>query len=85
MLHKVFTIYDSKSEAYCTPFYANARGQCIRNFVDSADSPESAINKHPEDYTLFELGTFDDCKAVFEMHPTPISLGVAIELIGAKL
>lgn len=81
MIHKLFAIYDSKAEAYNTPFCFNTIGQATRAFTDEAQNPQSSIAKHPEDFTLFELGSFDDSSASFELHATPKSIGTALEFV----
>lgn len=65
MMVKAFCLYDSKLEAYLTPFFAPNRGVAMRHFADLVSNPEHAFGKHPEDYTLFELGDFDDVTANF--------------------
>lgn len=79
MKHKIFTVYDSKVQAYMLPFYQQTKGAAIRAFKDTCNDSTHPFYKHPEDYTLFELGEFDDGKAKFELYKTPISLGVAHE------
>lgn len=79
MLHRLFSIYDSKAEAYLPPFSFPARGQAVRTFADSCNDPAHMFNKHPEDYTMFALGEFDDATATFEIFPTPEPIGKAIE------
>lgn len=79
MLSKMFTIYDSKSESYLRPFYCSQKGEAIRLFADEAKNPQSGIGKHPEDYTLFEIGTYDDSDASVVMLDAKISLGLALE------
>lgn len=81
MLHKIFAVYDSKTGAYCAPFFLKARGEALRSFIDTAQGNDTLISKHPEDFTLFELGEYDDLTASFKIHPSPVSLGVAVELI----
>lgn len=81
MIVKIFSVYDSKVEAYIQPFFMQSRGQAIRSFGDIAGDKTTNIGKHPADFTLFELGEFDDSNASFSMHNTPISIGVAIELL----
>ena len=51
----------------------------MRNFVDMANDVSHPVSRHPGDYTLFELGNFDESTGQIVPHPTPISLGVAIE------
>jgi hypothetical protein len=62
MISKVLSVYDSKAEAYMRPFTAQSTGAAIRSFTDeiNSDSPENQLSKHPEDYYLVELGTFDE-------------------------
>lgn len=75
----IFTVYDTKAEAYLPPFYMNTKGQAIRAFSDSANDRNHAFCKHPGDYVLFHLGSFDDADASFELDAAPQSVGVAIE------
>ncbi len=41
----------------------------------------SAIGKHPQDFTLFEIGEYDDSTAKITTYDAPVSLGVAIEFL----
>jgi hypothetical protein len=81
MLLQVFSVYDSKAEAYLPPFYIPAIGAAIRHFSDSANDPQTAFHKHPEDYGLFHLGSFDDNLCSFDLLPTPLHLGLAQDLL----
>jgi uncharacterized protein len=84
MITHIFTVYDSKTEAYLPPFYAQSKGAALRSFMDAVGDPQHEFAKHAEDYTLFYLGTFDDQSAQFVPQKTPQSLGVAIELKNSK-
>lgn len=79
MLLKIFSIYDTKAEAYNQPFFMTTIGQATRAFADEANNPNSNLSKHPEDYTLFEIGVFDDEDASVSMLVAPKSLGTALE------
>lgn len=80
MILKIFAVYDSKAEAYMPPFFMTSRGQAMRSFGDTADDPSTQLHKHPLDFTLFELGDFDDVNATFILHDHPKPLGLASEL-----
>ena len=41
------------------PFTAQAIGEASRLFEDECKNPETPMHKHPEDYALFQIGTFD--------------------------
>ncbi len=49
--------------------------------MESCNDAGHQFNKHPEDFTLFELGTYDDSSAKFDMGITPHGLGKALEYI----
>lgn len=66
MKHIICSIYDTATEAYMRPFTAQSDGQAIRLFEDETLRPESEIGKHPEDYALFRVATFDDNKGHME-------------------
>lgn len=57
MKKKTYCVYDSKVGVYGTPFYFLTHGQALRGWVDIANDPNTEIGKHPEDFTLFELGS----------------------------
>ena len=68
MKQQVFSIYDSKAQAYFPPFYLHNSQMAIRQFGDMVNDPESRVSKHPEDYTLFHLAEWDDQDS---KHKTP--------------
>lgn len=82
--HKVFAVYDSKVEAYMNPFCMRSKGEAIRAFTSTVNSGESAISKYPEDFTLFEIGEYDEMTGVLTPHETRINLGVAIEFVRGR-
>jgi hypothetical protein len=46
------------------PFFMQAHGQALRSFIDEVNNSESPFHKHPEDYSLFFVGEFDETGAV---------------------
>lgn len=78
---KIFTIYDSKAECYLTPFFLNEEGLAIRLFSDTINNPEHSFAKHPEDYTLFNIGAYNDADALLVANNAPLSLCNGIELV----
>jgi len=81
MILRVFSVYDSKAEAYMQPLFFQTKGLAIRSFSEAANDGKSTISLYPADYTLFELGSYDSDNAKFDLHSTPISVGVAIEFV----
>lgn len=58
----VYTIFDVASGMYMRPFFMQSDGQATRAFKDIATDADHEIGKHPEDYSLFRIGIFDDNK-----------------------
>lgn len=71
------SIRDQKAEAWLNPMFFLARAQAVRSFQDAVNGREGDIAKHPEDYTLFHLGYFDQLTGEVEVI-APTSLGVGI-------
>jgi len=78
MKHHIFTVFDSKAKAYLTPFFLHEDGMAIRVFSDCINDKTHMFGKHPEDYTLFNIGSWNDDKAKF-LTNNPISLGNGLE------
>lgn len=78
---KIFNVYDSKVGAYIEPIFKRSTGEALRCFIASVNSPGHDFGKFAGDYTLFELGIYDDETAKFSLLPTPKSLGVAVEFL----
>ena len=79
MTLKAFTVYDSKAEAYLQPFFMQSKGQAIRAFQDLANDETHQFGKYPADFTLFEIGEYDDATALIKNHDHKINLGIALE------
>lgn len=80
MLKLIYTILDTKAAAYLPPFYMRSNGEALRAFSDEISNGDSQIAKHPEDFILFQIGTFDEQTG--ELSPvSPISLAKAIDLV----
>ena len=79
MLLKIFTVFDSKVNAYMQPFFMTSTGQALRSFEDTVNDPSTQFYKHAADFTLFEIGTYDDAKAEFKISDAKTNLGCALE------
>lgn len=60
MIHKIFAVYDSKSQSYTPPYFQHRTEMAIRTFADCCNDNGHTFGKHPEDYTLYNLGEYDD-------------------------
>lgn len=75
---KMFTILDSKVEAFRSPFFCAHVGEAARMFERAANDKEIQIGQTPEDFSLFEVGEFDVATGVVTpIHP-PKNHGLAV-------
>lgn len=66
MKHSIHAVYDEKAKAYLPPFFLPNAAMAVRVFSDCVFSDDHQFGKHPGDYTLFCLGTFDIETAEFD-------------------
>ncbi len=81
MLQSIFTVYDEKAKAHLTPFFMHNSQLAERAFIDCINNDQHKFYRHPQDYTLFVHGTFDDEKAEFTLQFAPKPLGNGVEFI----
>lgn len=79
MNQKLFTVYDCKSEAYDRPWTSPSRGIAIRSLMDVLKDPQHPFSKWPSDFTLFEIGEYDNQTGTLIPYETKVNLGVLIE------
>jgi len=76
----VFAIFDAAAEAYLPPMFFDTKGMAIRSFADAVNQEDSGFSRHAADYTLFQIGSFDqstgELKAI-----TPDSMGNALQYV----
>lgn len=77
---RMFCVHDVKAEAFAKPFAVPTRGIAIRAFADQVNNPDSDLHKHPEDYTLFQIGEFDESTGMIQPQ-APESLGSAVQYL----
>lgn len=80
-----FSVFDSKAKTYLNPFFANSRGEAIRSFMDCARDPQHMFCRHAGDFTLVEIGMFDDFTCNFMTLPAPDIIGTAQQFQAERL
>ena len=85
MILKVFGIYDSKVAAYLPPFMMKTIGEAERALTSHVNDPQHNFCKHAADFTLFELGSWDDSNSKYTLHSTPRSIALLLEYKSQKM
>ena len=76
---KVFSIYDSKTECFMNPWYARTTGEAVRSFEQSIIDPNTSFHKYPDDFTLFDIGSWDDETGEILLNEAKVNIGLARE------
>lgn len=67
MILNAYTIFDTKALIFNTPFFALNHGVAGRMCADLAADTNTSVGRHPADYVLYCLGTYDDTRGAFEL------------------
>lgn len=60
MILGIYAVFDSKAETFCRPFTQANDAVAKRAFLAAAQEQGNEVNKYPEDYFLYKLGSYDD-------------------------
>ena len=81
MLLYIVAVRDSAADAFGRPFVVSTLGLATRSFIDEVANPDSAFHSHPSDYTLYELGSFDDNTGKFVSLESPRQIMRGLEAV----
>jgi len=84
MVTKIYAVYDTKAKLYQQPICLHNSGVACRAFSDLAKQHESPYGNHPEDFQLWEIGTYDDSLGVIECHDQKTHLIDFADLVGVQ-
>lgn len=73
MKKKMFSVWDEKAGAFLQPFFALTKDMAMRGFAMALEQAGSEMCRFPGDFTLFELGEFDDSDGSVKSSP-PVSV-----------
>ncbi len=76
MKKTIVAVFDKASNAFGQPIFAPAKGVALRSFTDEVNNnyETNQMYHHPDDFTLYDLGLFDDNTGEFELHNPPNKL-----------
>lgn len=77
---KVFAVRDTKLGVWMQPFQLQHTGQALRFFEDLSNDGQSIMSKHPSDFNLYEIATFDDASGAYQNLEHQVNLACASDL-----
>ncbi|WNK15075.1 MAG: nonstructural protein [Microvirus sp.] len=62
------SIFDRAAQAYMRPFFVPTTGLAVRSFKDEVNraAADNQMYAHPEDFELYQIGTFDEADGQLE-------------------
>lgn len=75
----IFAVRDRMADVFGSPFMQASKNMAIRTFSDSVNAVGDTgglISKHPDDFDLYQLGTWDDNTGLYSTgQPEQIAIG----------
>lgn len=73
MIHVVCSVHDRAAQAFGRPFFVANQGLALRSFTDEVNrkAEDNQLFNHPDDFDLYELGTWDDSNGSYSACAEP--------------
>lgn len=88
MKMQVLAVHDAASGVFARPIFVASIGVGIRMFGDEVQrqAADNEMFKHPEDFSLFHLGEFDDNSGCFDLsgNEVPVRIAAARDFVIVK-
>lgn len=78
MLYQVLAVRDRTADVFGVPMFQVSIGVAIRGFADEVNRvhENNMLNRHPEDFDLYHLGTYEDGQGRFDCgEPRQVAIG----------
>lgn len=60
MVLKTYAVFDDAVKAYNQPFYCSNERDAIYSFEQLVNDERTTVHRSPGDFTLFQIGEYDD-------------------------
>lgn len=72
----VVALLDAQAQAFGRPLFFPAKGVALREIGEEVNRQDAknVLFQHPQDFRIFELGSWDEKSGLFECHPQPLLL-----------
>lgn len=84
MIQVICSVKDRAAEAFGRPMFVPSIGVAIRGFTDEINRSDAnnQMYAHPDDFDLYEIGTFDDETCILNCleRPKVVALGKQVAI-----
>lgn len=78
---QLYTLFDKKTSSYGELIQNNHLAEVIRMLIKLLQNPEAKLSFFPEDYALYQVGTFDQASGQITPSHQPIFLMEVVSLV----
>ena len=80
-----YSVFDNKAISYKPPFTAVNDAVAQRLFTEACFDTETQVSRHPNDYALYRLGSYDPISGIIKPEEMPIQIITAIAVVNQEL
>jgi hypothetical protein len=82
MIQVIVSVKDTAAQAFGRPVFVPAIPVAVRSFRDEVNRKDSNedLARHPDDFELYEIGTFDDATGIVQVLEAPRMVARAKDL-----
>lgn len=86
MIFQILCVRDRAADVFGRPSFHTSVGGAIRGFVDEINRAheENVMFRHPEDFDMFHVGTYDDNSCKFDLLPSPRQVAIGKDSVIKK-
>src|SRR5688572_15083222 len=79
-------VRDVCANVFMSPFFAQSVGSAMRSFESEVNrvAEDNMLYKHPRDFELYQLGTFEPTSGKLELLPDKLQLCTAMSVMRAQ-
>lgn len=77
----IYSIFDSKAESWSRPIFSRNDATAVREIKEVLAQGNTVFSSHPEDHTLFRLGTWSEVNPMFDYQTAPEAIAPLIQLM----
>lgn len=74
----VFSVYDRAAMTFGRPYFAPNQAVAVRSFESELkrDHPDNLLFLYPEQFDLYQIGSFEDVKGMLDSLSVPVHIQV---------
>jgi hypothetical protein len=78
---EIVAVRDRAIDSFGRPVFIVSLGAAVRSFIDQINDASTEFAKHPEDYDLYHLGSFDDGDGRFFQLEKPVQISIGKQVV----